>query len=103
MVRGAGRKQSSRMPDSRMAIVREGLPWFSRFESLEDVLTRLTEAEELREVHTTRTSPARRRMIGYLARRLGLAGADQMIAEAESELKEMMDQVYSLGRKRKMK
>jgi hypothetical protein len=92
------------LDDSRTAILQEGLPWFSRFESLESVLSALMDQEELPEVYATRTSPARKRMIGYVARRLGRTEiADPLIAEAESELKEIAERVYSIGPRRKPK
>lgn len=90
--------------DSRAAIEREGLPWFDRFQSLESVLALLMEQEELPEVYATRTSPARKRMIGYIARRLGRTDlADSLIAEAEFELKEFAERVFSVRRGRKPK
>lgn len=90
--------------DSRTAILQEGLPWFRHFESLETVLSALMDQEELPEVHATRTSPARKRMIGYVARRLGRTDiAEALIAEAASELKEITERVYSIGRRRKPK
>jgi hypothetical protein len=62
------------------------------------------EQDELPEVYATRTSPARKRMIGYIARRLGRTElADPLIAEAESEFREIAEQVYSIRRKRKPK
>lgn len=92
------------LDDSRAVIVREGLPWFDRFKSLESVLSLLVEQEELPEVFATRISPARKRMIGYVARRLGRTDiADPLIAEAESELKEIRERMYSIGRGRKPK
>jgi hypothetical protein len=92
------------LDDSRTAIVRDGLPWFRRFESLEYVLSLLMDQEDLPEVYATRTSPARKRMIGYVGRRLGRADlADPLIADAESEFKAIGEQVYSIGRRRKPK
>jgi hypothetical protein len=91
------------LDDSRTAIEREGLPWFGRFKSLESVLALLME-QEMPEVYATRTSPARKRMIGYIARSLGRTDlADPLIAEAESKLKEITERVYSLVRSRKRK
>ena len=92
------------LDDSRTAILKEGLPWFNRFESLESVLSALMDQEELPEVYATRTSPARKRMIGYIARKLGRTDiADPLIAESESELKEITERVNSIGRRRKPK
>ncbi len=90
--------------DSRTAMVREGLPWFNRFESLEYVLSLLMEQEELPEVHATRNSTARKHMIGYVARRLGYDGlADRLIAEAESEDRKILEIVKGVERRRKPK
>ncbi|HLJ48867.1 MAG TPA: DUF4304 domain-containing protein [Bryobacteraceae bacterium] len=92
------------LDDSRSAIVQEGLPWFARFESLEYVLSLLMDHEELPEVYATRNSPARKRMIGYVARRLGRTDlAEPLIAEAESDFKAIREQGYSIGRRRKPK
>lgn len=92
------------LDDSRTVILQVGLPWFSRFESLESVLSALMDQEELPEVYATRNSPARKHMIGYVARRLDRTDiADLLIAEAESELKEITERVYSIGRRRKPK
>jgi Domain of unknown function (DUF4304) len=92
------------LDDSRMAIERDGLPWFDRFKSLESVLTILMEQEQLPEVFATRTSPARKRMIGYIAKRVGRTDlAGPLIAEAESELRAITEGVYSLGRGRNPK
>ena len=84
------------------AILQEGLPWFNRFESMESVLSALMDQEELPEVYGAGTS--RKRMIGYIARRLGRPDiADPLITEAESELREITERVYSFGRRRKPK
>ena len=92
------------LDDSRTAIVKEGLPWLDRFESLESVLRLLMEQEQLPEVYATRTSPARKRMIGYIARRIGRIDiAEPLIAEAESEMKRLRDHVLSIGRGRNRK
>ncbi len=92
------------LDDSRAAIVREGLPWFDRFQSLEFVLGLLMEEERLPEVSAARTSPARKRMIGYVARGLGRAEfGERLIAEAESEMKAFMARVHSVGRGRNRK
>jgi hypothetical protein len=92
------------LDDSRTAIEREGLPWFDRFKSLESVLALLMEQEQLPEVFATRTSPARKRMIGYIARRIGRPDiAEPMIAEAELEMKTFREQVLSYGRRRNRK
>ncbi len=92
------------LDDSRTAIVREGLPWFDRFQSLESVLALLMDQEQLPEVYATRTSPARKRMIGYIARRIGRIDiAQPLIAEAESEMSAFREQLRSGGRRRKGK
>jgi hypothetical protein len=92
------------LDDSRKAIVREGLPWFDRFKSLESVLALLMEQEQLPEVYASRTSPARKRMIGYIARRIGrIDMAEPLIAEAESGMKAFRERVTSLGRRRNRK
>lgn len=92
------------LDDSRSAILREGLPWFSRFESLDYVLSLLMDHENLPEVTATRTSPARKRMIGYVARRLGQTNiSEPLIAEAESEFRAIMERFDSIGRRRKPK
>ena len=92
------------LDDSRAAIVREGLPWFNRFESMESVLSLLMDQEKLPEVHATRTSPARKRMIGYVARGVGRDDlADALIVEAESEIKKIAERVYPIGSRRKPK
>ncbi len=92
------------LDDSRTSIAREGLPWFDRFKSLESVLVLLMEQEQLPEVYATRSSPARKRMIGYIARRLGRTDlAEPLISEAESETNALREQVLSVrhGRNRK--
>lgn len=87
--------------DSRTAIEREGLPWFERFKSLEFVLTLLMEQDRFPEIYDTRTSPGRKRMIGYIARSLGKVElAEPLIAEAESQLREIKERVQSYGRRR---
>jgi len=92
------------LDDSRTAILQDGLSWFSRFESLESVLSTLMDQEDLPEVLATRTSPARKHMIGYVARRLGRTEiAEPLIAEAESELKAISGRVYSFGRRQILK
>lgn len=92
------------LDDSRTAIEREGFPWFDRFQSLESVLALLMQQEQLPDVYAAPTSPARKRMIGYIARRLGRTGlADPLIAEAESELKAIGELTSSLGRRRNRK
>jgi hypothetical protein len=84
------------LDDSRTALEREGLPWCDRFKSLESVLALLMEQEQLPEVYATRTSPIRKRMIGYIAQRLGRADlASPLITEAESELKTIRERVLS--------
>lgn len=99
-----GRNLKRCVDDARTAIVLEGLPWFGRFESMEYVLSQLMEQEDLPEVYATRASPARRRMIGYIARSLGRTDlAERLIAEAEAEFKEIEAWVYSDGRKRRPK
>ena len=94
-----GRSLLECLDDSRTAIVQEGLPWFDRFKSLEFVLAMLMEQEEVPEVRATRTSPARKRMIGYIARAIGRSDiAEPLIAEAESAMKALVEQ--SVGRRR---
>lgn len=90
--------------DSRTAILQEGLPWFDRFQSLEFVLALLMDQDNLPEVFCTRTSTIRKRMIGYIARRIGRADiAEPLIEEAESELKAIMDLTLSTRRGRSKK
>jgi hypothetical protein len=88
------------MADARTVLEREGLPWFMRFESLEEVLRLLMEQEELPEVLATRRSPTRKHMTGHIARSLGITEiSTPMIAESESELEAINLQVYGKGRK----
>ena len=92
------------LADARKAIEQEGLPWFDRFRSLEYVLKLLMEEEQLPEVYATRTSPARRYMIGHLARRLGLTDlGEPLIAEAEKEREAIRTELFlaRTGRKRR--
>ncbi len=96
-----GRNLLQCLEDSRNAIVREGLPWFERFKSLEYVLALLMDQEELPEVHSGRNSPARKSLIGYVARSLGRADiAEPMIAEAESEKNAYLKVVRSVWKGR---
>ena len=75
------------LSDALAVLEQEGLPWFKKFESLEEVLRLLMEREELPEVMATRSSPGRKHMIGHIARSLGMAEiANPIIAESESEL-----------------
>jgi hypothetical protein len=68
------------------------------------VLALLMEQEQLPEVYASRTSPARKRMIGYIARRIGrIDMAEPLIAEAESGMKAFRERVTSLGRRRNRK
>jgi hypothetical protein len=88
------------LDDTRTAIVREGLPWFHRFESLEYVLSLLMDDEELPEV--CGSSSTRKHMIGFVARALGRSDvAEAFVVEAESELKVIRELVCSAGRARK--
>jgi hypothetical protein len=92
------------LEDSRTAIVREGLPWFDRFKPLAAVLKLLVEQEQLPEVYAARASPARKRMIGYIARKIGRADiAEPLIAEAELEMNAIRERFLSPGRGRNRK
>jgi len=67
------------LADARTVLTQDGLPWFDKFVSLEEVL-RLLISEDSR-------PPIRKHMIGHIARALGRNElADAMIAEAEREL-----------------
>jgi hypothetical protein len=88
------------LADARTLLQNEGLPWFDRFKSLEEVLRLLMEQEQLPEVLATRRSPARKNMIGHIARSLGkIEISEPMIAEAESEFEAIRVQYLSAGRK----
>ena len=89
------------LADARTRIEKEGLPWFDRFESMEGVLHLLREQDQLPDVHATRTSPARKYMVGHIARSLGKAEAEAIIAEAEGDLEAIRARVYSARRARK--
>jgi hypothetical protein len=90
------------LSDARTKIEEEGLPWFGRFESMEQVFRLLMEQDQLPEVYATRSSPARKWMIGHVAKSLGKAEiAGPMITEAEAELEAIRVRVGSVGRGRK--
>lgn len=55
------------LADARSILELDGLPWFARFESLEDALRLLRTQEDLPDVAARHGSPARNRMIEYLA------------------------------------
>jgi hypothetical protein len=86
------------LADARTRIEKEGLPWFDRFKSLEEVLHLLMEHDQLPEVHASRSSPARKYMTGHIAKSLRKPEASQIIAEAEAELEAIRVRVYSAGR-----
>lgn len=89
------------MTDVGAVIEQEALPWFDGFGSIEEVLRRLMEEEDLKWFHGTRKSPARKDRIGHLARQLGRkAPAEQMIAEAHHELERIYAQVSSRNSRR---
>lgn len=86
------------LDDARNAIVQDGLAWFSHFESLEYVLSALTDQADLPEVPASRESPARKRMIGYIARALGRTElADAMIAESDAALRDIEERLSFSG------
>lgn len=88
------------LSDARRVLELEGLPWFRKFESLEGVLRLLLEEDNLPDVHAAQGSPARKYLIGHIARSLGRTDiADPMIAEAESELETIRSQILSLGKR----
>jgi len=90
------------LADARTAIEREGLRWFDRFRSLEYVLELLRDQDQLPEVHATRTSPARKYMIGHIARRLGVSElAEPLIAEATRELEAIRAELFAARTRRK--
>jgi hypothetical protein len=87
--------------DASVVLRRDGLPWFDRFRSLDEVL-RLLQQEDLPEVYARRHSPMRKYMIGYIALELGRTEvAEPMISEATRELEAIKSQVYSVGKRRK--
>ena len=88
--------------DARLKIQQEGLPWFDEFQSLEEVLRLLLKEEDLPWVHARSHSPARKYMIGHLARSLGRTDiATPMIEEADRELEAIRVNILSVGRRRK--
>jgi hypothetical protein len=90
------------LADARAVLQHDGLPWFSRFRSLEEVLRLLMEQDELPEVYATRQSPARKYMIGYIARSLGMTEfAEPLIVQAENELDAIKAKILSIGRRQK--
>jgi hypothetical protein len=90
------------LSDARTRIEQDGLPWFERFKSMEDVLRLLMDKDELPEVYAKRSSPARKYMIGHVANGLGKVEiAGPMIAEAEKELEAIRVRVLSVGGSRK--
>src|ERR1039458_9641155 len=88
--------------DARLKIQQVGLPWFDEFQSLEEVLRLLLKEEDLPWVHARSHSPARKYMIGHLARSLGRTDiATPMIEEADRELEAIRVNILSVGRRRK--
>jgi hypothetical protein len=71
------------------------------FRSLDEVLRVLME-DRPAEVFGTRKSPARKHMIGHIARALGRKDlAEPMIAEADHELDAIRTRLNPIGRRRK--
>jgi hypothetical protein len=71
------------LADARAVILNDGLPWFAKSLSLEEVLRSLLEDPN--------RSPIRKHMIGHIAKSLGLDElADPMIAEAGAELRKIV-------------
>ncbi len=96
-----GRNLPSCLVDSRTALDRDGLPWFDRFDSMELVLSLLVDQEQLPEVLAARNSPARNRMIGYIAQSIGRTDlAGELISKAESEIQAIHARVHWIGRNR---
>ena len=82
--------------------VLQGLPWFDHFHCMESFQELLMGEEQLPERPVPRTSPGRRRMIGYIARGLGWTEfAEPLIAEAESDLRAIRERFDSMVRGRR--
>jgi hypothetical protein len=100
-VAGDGSNLLACMTDARVVLQGEGLPWFEKFQSLEDVLHLLMGEGQLPDVYAAPHSPARKYMIGHIAHSLGHTEiAEPMIAEANCELEAIKSQMMSFGRKR---
>ena len=84
--------------DARNQIENDGLLWFDQFQSMEDVLRLLMEQDDLPEVQATKTSPARKFIVGHIAKSLGKPVGPTLVAEAESELMAIRVRVNSFTR-----
>jgi hypothetical protein len=93
-----GKNVQLAVSDARDVLEREGLHCFDEFASLEEVLHLLLN-EELPEIHAAPHSPARKYIIGHIARRLGrVEVSEPMIAEANRELGAIRSQFSKAGR-----
>jgi len=92
--------------DARTVLLRDGLPWFERLVSFEEVMRTLTEDDERSDTafgFGTRGSPAWKFQIGHVARILGRREfADQMIHEAEAALAKIAE-LFRPPKRRKKK
>ena len=89
--------------DARTVLVAEGLPWFARFDSLQDVLNMLIEDNFSEPVIVPNVgSPNRKYFTGHIARQLGQGQmAVQLIAEAEAAYEKIHSTVLAPRGRRK--